>query len=83
MPVVEALVPVFALSPFSVSVVLKPGLGAPVKSGQDFDLFVNEASESIVLSGFLLSLFCPPSCPAVAGHDDCEAGSVGMNDVNS
>ena len=48
MPVVEALMPVFALSPFSVSVVLKPSLGAAVKSGQDFDLFVNEASESIV-----------------------------------
>ena len=48
MPVVEALMPVFALSPFSVSIVLKPSLGAAVKSGQDFDLFVNEASESIV-----------------------------------
>jgi len=47
-PVVEDLVPVFALSPFFVLVVPKPSLGAAVKSGWDFDLFVNEASESIV-----------------------------------
>lgn len=30
------------------SVVLKPSLGAAVKSVQDFDLFLNEASESVV-----------------------------------
>lgn len=45
MPVVEALMPVFT---FSVSVVLKPSLDAAVRSSQDFDVFVDEASESIV-----------------------------------
>ena len=39
---------VFALSPFSISVVLKPSLGTTVKSGQGFDLLVSKASESVV-----------------------------------
>lgn len=52
MPGVEALVPVIALSPFSVSV---------VQSDQDFDLFVSEFSEHI--SAVFSS--CPFAVPQV------------------